>query len=216
LQFNIQTFRSSGLVEGGARPSLFEVIFPFVGTLNVLEPPLTSNSNNKERISFLCTAASLPAFRVDAIPVYYFGRPIYFNGERTFEPWVITILNDEDWDLRNFFEAWSNKINSLIGNIAETSDPRNYKAEHVLVKQYGKDGSLIRGYNFYGMWPSIVGDIALGWDQGNRIETFDCRMVFDFFEPAIGSGGTDTEQTAPVIYDTGHETDTTGLQSRVG
>lgn len=210
MQFNIQDFRSSGLIEGGARPSLFDVTFPFVGTLNVLNPPLTTAANSKERITFQCTAASLPAFRVDAIPVFYFGRPIYFQGERTFEPWVITILNDEDWDLRNFFEAWSNKMNSLVGNIAESSDPNNYKADQVLVKQYSKDGSLIRGYNFFGMWPSIVGDITLRWDQGNQIETFDCRMVYDFFEPAQGSSGTDSQQSAPIIYDPGTIVSTTG------
>ena len=96
-------------------------------------------------------------------------------------------------------------MNSIVGNIAETSDPMNYKADQVLVTQYGKDGSLVRAYDFYGMWPSIVGDIALSWDQGNRIETFECRLVYDWAQPAA-SGTTDVPQTAPASYDVGANT----------
>jgi len=213
LQFNIAQFRASGLVDAGARPSLFEVTFPIVGTINQLQPLKDSLQTNRQKISFLCTAASLPAYRIDAIPVYYFGRPIYFQGERTFEPWMVTILNDEDFALRDFFESWSNKMNSIVGNLAETSDPRNYKADSVLVTQYGKDGAVLRAYEFAGMWPSIVGDIALSWDQGNRIETFDCRLVYDWAEPARPTT-TDVVQASPASYDVGAD-DNAGLNARV-
>lgn len=165
-------------------------------------------------MSFLCSAASIPAARVDAIPVYYFGRPVYYPGERTFDPWAVTIMNDEDFKLRDFFESWSNQMNSLIGNVAQSSDPANYKVDDVTVIQWGKDGTLIRQYQFFGMFPVIVGDIQLSWDQGNRIETFDVRFAYDFWSPAK-SGQPDQTQSAPATYDPGDDGTLQGLSASI-
>lgn len=159
-----------------------------------------SRLRNKQKISFLCYAASLPAYTVDAIPVYYFGRAQYHYGERTFAPWVISIYNDEDFLLRDFFEAWSNRINSIVGNTALDASPASYKAEEVSVIQYGKDGTLLRAYKFHGMWPSAVSDVALSWDRGNSIENFDVRLVYDWAQPA-GEGDTDAPQIYPASYE---------------
>lgn len=212
MQFNISRFRANGLTSGGARPSLFEVLFPNIANLDTPVP--RNNQLGADEMVFECTAASIPAARVDAIPVYYFGRPVYYPGERTFEPWSVTILNDEDFALRNFFESWSNQMNSLVGNVAESSDPRNYKVDDVTVRQWGKDGTLIREYRFFGMFPVIVADIALSWDAGNRIEQFDVRFAYDWWIPAR-SGNPDQQQTAPATYDPGDDGTLTGLSTRV-
>jgi hypothetical protein len=202
MPFNVNSFRSNGLIWGGARPSLFEIFFP-VYPPGLLSGNLGTKSTFGDKLTFLANAASLPASRVDAIPVYYFGRSIYFAGERSFEPWTVTILNDEDFALRDFFEAWSNRINMLTANIQEISnDPRDYKIDQTKVIQWGKAGELIREYNFFGMWPVIVGDIALAWDQGNRIETFDVRFAYDWWEPAL-AGTPDQDQEALATYDPG-------------
>jgi len=212
MQLNIARFRANGLTKGGARPSHFEVIFPNLP--NLITPVPTAVQMGTSQMTFLATAASLPAARTDAIPVYYFGRQVYYPGERTFEPWSVSILNDEDFKLRNFFEAWSNQMNSFVGNEADSSDPRTYKVDDVTVRQWSKDGNLIREYRFFGMFPVIVGDIQLSWDQGNRIETFDVRFVYDWWQPAI-SGQPDQIQTSPATYDVGDTGDLTGLSSRV-
>lgn len=181
---------------------MFEIFFPQYPSLSAVAG-LPTRSQFGDKVTFLCNAASLPAFRVDAIPVFYFGRPIYLAGERSFEPWAVTVLNDEDFKVRDFFEAWSNRINELTANIQEiSSDPNVYKVDFAKVIQWGKDGSLLREYNFFGMWPVIVGDIALSWDQGNRIEQFDVRFAYDWFEPAL-SGQPDQQQVAEATYDPG-------------
>ena len=203
MPFNVNSFRANGLVLGGARPSLFEIFFPMYPPGLLAAGNLPTRSSYGDKLTFLCNAASLPAFRVDAIPVFYFGRAVYYAGERSFEPWAVTIMNDEDFALRDFFEAWSNRMNMLVANIQEnSSDPREYKVDMAKVIQWGKDGSLIREYNFYGIWPIIVGDIGLSWNEGNRIETFDVRFAYDWFEPAQ-TGTPDQEQTAPPTYDPG-------------
>lgn len=205
MSFNINTFRANGLVLGGARPSLFEVSFPNISNLQT-QIPVTKQLGDQD-VLFLVSAASIPAARVDGIPVYYFGRPIYLPGERTFDAWSVTVLNDEDYGLRDFFEAWSNQMNSLQGNLAESSDPSQLKVDHVTVTQWGKSGSLVRQYVFFGMFPVVVGDIQLSWDQGNRIETFDVRFLYDWWEPA-NSSIPDETQTAPPSYDPGDVTTT--------
>jgi hypothetical protein len=203
LPFNVNSFRANGLILGGARPSLFEVFFPTYPPGLLAGGNLGTKSSFGDKLTFLCNSGSLPASRVDAIPVFYFGRQIYFAGERSFEPWAVTILNDEDFKLRDFFEAWSNRMNMLTANITElSSDPRDYKIDFAKVMQWGKDGTLLREYNFFGMFPVIVGDIALSWDQGNRIETFDVRFAYDWWEPA-STGQPDQEQLAEATYDPG-------------
>lgn len=203
MPFNVNSFRTNGLVLGGARPSLFEIFFPTYPPNLISTGLLPTKSSFGDKLTFLCNAASIPAFRVDAIPVFYFGRPIYFAGERSFEPWAVTILNDEDFKVRDFFEAWSNRMNMMTANVQEIdSDPFGYKVDFAKVIQWGKDGTLLREYNFFGMFPVIVGDIALSWDQGNRIEQFDVRFAYDWFEPAL-TGQPDQEQAAQATYDPG-------------
>src|SRR3990172_11113719 len=154
MPFNINSFRASGLELGGARPSLFEVFFPTYPPGLLATGNIGTRSQFGDKLTFLCNTASLPSSRIDAVPVFYFGRSIFLAGERSFEPWAVTILNDEDFKLRDFFEAWSNRINMMTANIQEGgSSPQQYKVDYAKVIQWGKDGTLVREYNFFGMFP---------------------------------------------------------------
>lgn len=196
MSFNVNDFKSNGLIEQGARPSLFAVRIPAM--------PTNTDPTSIKQLEFMVTAASLPPFMIDPIEVSYFGRKIKVPGERTFQDWQITIYNDEDFGLRNMFESWSNKINSLVSNRYETSDNnlQDYKVDGMLVFQYGKQGpglgtsvgpagdtGIIRGYEFYGVWPRQVGEIQLDWSRGSQIETFDVILSLDFFTPAVEYSG---------------------------
>lgn len=176
MAFNINNFRAQGLVGGGARPSLFEV------TMTI--PSAIGSSTAGQRIPFLVRAAQLPAASVDPVEVPYFGRKIKLAGDRTFADWTVTVMNDEDFQLRSVFESWSNKINSLVGNVAELtpSTSNGYKTD-ASVMQYGRDGNIIRAYNFSGIFPTTIDAIALDWDNTNTIETFDVTFSYDWWEP---------------------------------
>ena len=89
MAFNINDMRSQ-LVTGGARPTLFQVR---------LQNP--ANSAGDVKFPFMCTATQIPASTVGTIPVLYFGREVKFAGDRTFEPWNVQVLNDEDFLIRN-------------------------------------------------------------------------------------------------------------------
>lgn len=177
MAFNINNFRSEGLVLGGARPSLFEITMTL--------PTIVGQPTARDRIPFLARAGQIPAATVDPIEVPYFGRKIKFAGDRTFADWTVTIMNDEDFQLRSMFENWSNLINRHVANIAELGPSPNgsgYKTNATVI-QYGRRGNELRRYNFEGIFPTTVDAIALDWDNTNAIETFDVTFAYDWWEP---------------------------------
>lgn len=185
MAFNINTFRSNGLQWGGARPTLFDVEITFPTSLN-----LTGTTENK--IKFLVNASQIPPAQLGTVEVNYFGRPIKFSGDRTFPDWSVTVMNDEDFDLRAAFEQWSNMMNTMVSNVNEGS----YKTT-AIVNQYAKGGKSdkngadttpIRSYKFEGIFPTNIGPIQLSWDATNRIETFDVNFAYDWWEPLDGNG----------------------------
>lgn len=108
MAFNVDVFKNSGLIYGGARPSLFQVDLTF--------PAELSRSIANRRFSFTCRATSIPSSTVQAVEVPYFGRTVKLAGDRTFDNWNVTVMNDEDYTVRNAFEDWSNALNSMVGN----------------------------------------------------------------------------------------------------
>ena len=125
----------SRLAGGGARPNLFEVTLPsFPGAAEDFWGEGENESNTK--MAFLCKAAQLPASTVAEIPVAFRGRQLKVAGERTFDPWTVTIINDEDFGLRTSFEAWMNKL-SKLNDATGVTNPTSYMT-NAYVKQLGR------------------------------------------------------------------------------
>jgi len=178
MPFNINTFKQNGLIWGGARPSLFEVILSAPTGIGI------ETTTSTARLAFLCRAAELPEMTISQIEIPYFGRKIKVAGERTFADWSITVMNDEDFIVRSMFEAWSNAINRIISNVRDiTLSAEQYKTD-VEVIQYGKDGLPIRGYVLVGAFPTQIGAIALDWDSANAVETFSVNFAYDYWIPS--------------------------------
>lgn len=166
MSFNINEFKSQ-LVGGGARPSLFQVQI-----LNPVSPEADF------KVPFLVRAAGIPASTVGSYEVPYFGRQIKYAGDRTFEDWTITVINDEDFAIRNAMESWSNSINTHDGNLRAL--PRDYKSNAVIT-QFSKDGRALRSYIFEGMYPLSVDAIEMDWGTTDAIEEFSVTFQYDFW-----------------------------------
>ena len=179
MVFNINDIRGA-LPLGGARPTLFSVQF--------VNP---SSSVADIKVPFLCEAASLPDSRLGVIQVPYFGRTIKLAGDRTFNPWTVTIMNDEDFAIKNALETWSNAINSMQGNLRGfgTSASAAYKT-NALVRQYGKTGQTLREYTFNGIYPAEISQIELNWGSTDSIERFSIGFQYDFWYVSGGMTGT--------------------------
>ena len=118
----ITDFKSK-LSGGGARSNLFEceLAFPQAVSVEGLNDIL-----NKAR--FLVKAANLPASNVAPIEVPFRGRVLKIAGDRTFDTWTITVINDTDFAIRSAFEKWMNTINRVSDNTG-TTNPADYQAD---------------------------------------------------------------------------------------
>ena len=176
MPFNINTFKSNGLVYGGARPSLFNVYLSVPQGIGI-------DNVSVDKFRFVCRAAELPASAVSAIEIPYFGRKIKVAGERAFADWSVTVMNDEDFAVRSMFEAWSNALNRMVSNVRDPNiNAENYKADLEII-QYGKDGTELRSYQLVGAFPTEIGNIALDWDSSNAVESFSVNFSYDYWIP---------------------------------
>lgn len=181
MVFNINQMRSQ-LTGGGARPTLFQVI---------ITNPIDASADLKT--PFMVQAAQIPTYTTGIINVPYMGRVIKEAGDRTFEDWTVTIINDEDFLVRNAMESWSNAINRLERNVRDTgsSSGLDYKSQ-ATVTQFSKTGEPIRTYQFEGLFPSNIASIQLDWSSTDTYEQFDVTFSYDTFEvlPGVtGDGG---------------------------
>ena len=105
----ISAFKSK-LIGGGARPNLFEVDVTFPTAVNLGIQGDGTGQFDSENFRFLCKTAALPGSNVTPIEVPFRGRTLKVAGDRTIEPWSVTIINDEDFSHRRAFEAWIQNI----------------------------------------------------------------------------------------------------------
>ena len=187
----ISDFKGS-LLGGGARPNLFEV------ELTTLPGGIDWDSSH---FSYMCKAATLPASNIANIDVPFRGRIFKVAGDRTIDPWTVTIINDENFNLRNAFEQWADLIARLDNNMGVTN-PEDYMS-NAKVYQLGRgstansksnsgtSNSVLKEYEFFNIWPSAVAAIDLSYDSTDTIEEFtvDFQVQSFNFNGAGGSNG---------------------------
>ena len=166
------------LAGGGARPNLFEVelAFPDAAAIN---PEVINNAR------FLVKAAALPASNITPIDVPFRGRILKVAGDRTFDTWTITVINDTDFGIRSAFEKWMNAINRVSDNTGST-DPASYQAD-AFVHQLDRNGETLRSYRFYDLFPTNISPINLSYDT-EGIQEFTVEMQVHWWEASKGRG----------------------------
>jgi hypothetical protein len=174
MAFNVNDFRSQ-MVGDGARPNLFEVSMPF--------PVFSAPANAQTKLTFMCKTAQLPGVTLGVVPVQYFGRELKFVGNRTFADWTISVINDEDFIIRNAFERWMNGINSHSLNVRNplALAPLGYSVDGD-VTQFGKQGNTLKKYKFIGMYPTDISAIDVDWGSNDTIEEFTVNLTYQWWE----------------------------------
>ena len=185
-QRSITDFRSR-MTGGGARSNLFEVEITFPDELTIV------GSTVSDKVPFLVKAAEIPASNLGNIPVPFRGRVLPIAGDRTFDPWTVTVINDTDFLIRDAMEKWSNSIND-IQTAQGTINPEVYQRS-AQVKQLSREGSApgdpektLRIYNFQGIYPNTVSSIPLDFGATDQIEEFQVTFNYLFYEVASGLG----------------------------
>ena len=176
----IKDFKSK-LIGGGARPNLFEVELAFPDG----EGSPVAVNEVVENARFLVKAAALPSSTIAPIEIPFRGRILKIAGDRTFETWTITVLNDSTFTIRSAFEKWMNYINKLDNGTGVT-DPVLYQKDAV-VKQLDRDGKVLRKYKFWDIFPTNISTIDLSYDTTDTIEEFTVEMQVHYWEAFKGS-----------------------------
>ena len=203
----LDTFKSK-LTGGGARPNLFEVELYFPSDIE------KSNTTLSEITRFLVKAASLPASNLGVIDVPFRGRNLKIAGDRTFDPWSITVINDTDFQIRTAFERWMNYINKHEDN-AGTLNPTDYQKD-IAVRQFGKSSvtspvnpttdagniPVLKSYKFYGVFPTSVSAIDLSYDSSDTIEEFTVDLQVQWVDIMDNNGNSQIGSSTPAITPT--------------
>ena len=199
---SITNFRDR-LVGGGARPNMFEV--------NITLPEqIAPNGDISQDMRFLVKAAEIPAANIGNIPVPFRGRVLPVAGDRTFDPWTVTVINDAQFNIRDAMEQWSNLINDLQFDVGDIN-PADYqtKAEVFQLSRQsqgsggqsaGKGGEIIqtlRTYNFEGIYPNAVSSIPLDYGATDQIEEF--QVTFNYLFWTVEGGLPETAKGAESV-----------------
>jgi len=181
-QFNPPPLRKitdfkSRLTGGGTRSNLFEIVLSFPDVAKV-------DATILDKLRFLIKTANLPASNVAALPVAFRGRTLQVAGDRTFDSWTITVINDTDFALRSAFENWMNKINRVSDNTGVTN-PALYHAD-AFAYQLDRSGETLRAYHFYDIFPTQISPINLSYDT-EGIEEFTVEMQVLWWEAVKGN-----------------------------
>ena len=168
---NINEFKSR-LRGGGARANQFKVTLPFPGYASV--------GGETSDLAFLCSATALPGQTVGQVAIPFRGRVLNIAGDRTFEPWTITVLNDTDFKLYRAFERWMNGINNMTDNEG-IANPADYQVDG-FVDQLDRNGNTLKSYTYRGLYPEVLANIPLSYATNDTIESFDVTFRYQYFE----------------------------------
>ena len=139
-----------------------------------------SGASSQSLATFLVKAAAIPASTVGVIEVPYRGRTLKIAGDRSFEPWTVTVLNDKGFALRSKFEEWSTKIQALHQNLQATKTIMKYQSD-AIIRQIDRQNNIVRSYKFVGIWPSTISAIDLAWDSNDTPEEYTVEFQVQYW-----------------------------------
>ena len=183
---SIDSFKSR-LIGGGARPNLFEVELNFPSGVGIFDDEIENTTHR-----MMIKGAQLPASNIAEVIVPFRGRQLKVAGDRRFDPWTITIINDVDFKIRTAFERWMNLINKHEDNSGLT-DPTAYQKD-LFVRQLGRAPlsgvgpetadqlPVLKMYKFHGTFPTNISDIPLSYDSSDTLEEFSVELQVQWFD----------------------------------
>ena len=155
------------LIGGGPRANRFKIFIPRAGN----------------RIEFLAKAGNIPAATLGVVEVQWRGSVLKLAGDRTFENWTVSIINDSEFSARTALEAWQTDIQELDSGEGITS--LDYLVDRAFVEQLNKDDSVLARYEFFNMFPTSIGAIDLSYETVDALETFDVEFQYSHWNRVV-------------------------------
>ena len=183
----IDSFKSS-VVSDFARPNLFQIDLAFPSQV------IANGTGLQQLGKYTVRAANLPSSQMGIVEVPFRGRVLKIAGDRTFEPWTITIMNDSGFKLRTAFETWASSIQAYAENytaaagLGDSADNSGYFADmevHQLSRglKDGEEPKVTKSYKFYNIFPSNIAAIDLDYGNNDAVEEFTVEMQVQYWTP---------------------------------
>lgn len=176
MSFNVSNFREA--LGGGARANLFKISISGVGAKQEII----------DLFSTTCKAASLPASTLGLIEVPLIaGRRYKLGGERTFAEWTTTLINTDDYTIRDQLERWQNDIvntnfdSTTVGDRSSRGGNGLTVTPTLQVEQLNDAGKVVSKFELKHCWPSDISTIDLSYDNTNAIEEFTVTWTYDYY-----------------------------------
>jgi hypothetical protein len=186
---NVSSFLQ--VVKQGVRPNMFQVDISFPDA-----------DVDQTLVSYMCKSAVLPASNIGVIEVPFRGRTVKIAGDRTFDNWSATFINDKEMKSRAYFESWLQQINSHKANTANIIDPTSY-GRTVVVRQLEKDNSVagdeLRSYKLWYAFPISTSAIDLAYDSNDQIEEFSVEFQYSYWTVGDDSDTTSGDSGIPIL-----------------
>ena len=169
----------------GVKPNMFivDIAFP---------TEVSGADGDADMINLLCKSAALPASNLGVIEVPFRGRTVKIAGDRTFDTWTATFVNDKEMKIRSYFEQWLATINSHETNNSPLFTPsetdgytRLLKVKQ-LEKNASESGEVLRQYNLFYAFPTNVSQIDLAYDSNDQIEEFTVEFQYSYWKAVAG------------------------------
>lgn len=173
----------NNLQHGGARPTLFKVRFAPPRGVSFSGSALKGFSKSE----FMVKAAQLPGRTDGVIELSYQGRKIKLPGDPTFPEWQVTVINDEDFAVKNAMEMWQSAINEHVENVRKVNDVTQLMSD-ITVDQISQQGKVIKSYVLKYAFPSDVAPIEVSWEQNDTVEEFTVSWNYSWWESNTTDG----------------------------
>jgi len=177
MAFTVSQFKTKLAEFGGAaRPNLFKVKINPIGEI--------SNLGFSDENTILIKATSIPAITIAEIAVNYVGRPIKYTGNRTYDNWTTTVINDEHFSTRDKIMQWMRKLSGTMegertqGFGVYATPAGQYLEATATVTQINKDGKDGESYQLDHIWPTVLSPIPVSWDA-DTIQEYTIDWCFD-------------------------------------
>ena len=177
MAFTVSGFKSNIAAQsGGARPALYQIDINGFG----LGQSFSSNMN------LLVKAASIPPATIAPLAVNYAGRAYKSQGFRTYDNWTVTVINDEDFGIRNKMMNWMRLMGGKLdgdrtfGFGDPTASSKNWLDGDATVKQLSTSGGVKQTYKFDYLWPTEIAGIPVDWSS-DAIQEYTITFAYDYW-----------------------------------
>lgn len=175
-----------------SRSNLFKVELNFPGTTSNFKGKKIAIGDTEKTAKFFCRAAQMPASTIGVIEVPMQGRTYKIPGDRTFEPWTVTVMNDQKQELRRSFERWITMMNNAKRNKSNFKGLEYFTNQKVtlLSKQATgeskDDGHVIKTYKFHHCYPSNISSMDLDANSNDQIMEFTVEWQYAYWTVTEG------------------------------